>query len=923
MESLISLLRCNEDRLINILIGHAKMHGYTEFTSTLVEAWRVSVAGLTDSFCNALEQFNEIPPLKVHEDFLQDPVAAFGVEAARNHRARGVTIDQFLGLMKYYRQSYLELVQENEEANTAERLTWINRFYDRVELGFCREWLSMSDSIKFDELQETNRKLTNEKNLYLTVMESLKEPVFWLDPDLVVRYANYPASRLLKESALPGQSKYGKDVAGIIFPWLESEIKDLCSSDQSSLETTLVLPGDKGEEKILSIRASQMLDVSGKFTGITVIAEDVTEQHRNQQILLESENRLRAFFESSNEGIAIHEMVYAEDGSPIDYIITDANTSFEIHTGIKLSRALNCRASELYGQDPPPYIDIYAGVAGGEGPKKFETYYPPLKRHFRVSVFSPGPGQFSTIFSDITEAKQVEQDLRQAVETTNSITRTVPVAIGMLKERVFEWVSDRMCFMTGYSADELLGQSTRLLYPTQEEFNRVGREKYGQSREQGIGLMETRWVRKDGEVLDIQLSSSAIDPDDPDKGEVFSGLDITLMKTLQAEQEELESQMQRTQKLESLGVLAGGIAHDFNNMLVSILGNADLTLSELPPLSPVRDYIQDIETASRRAADLCRQLLAYSGKGRFIIEKIHLRELVEEMVNMLEVSIAKNVVLKFRFADQVPPVEADATQLRQIIMNLVINSSEAIGKRSGVISISTGVMECTEEYLNTTFIRGNLVPGIYSYLEVADTGMGMTKEIQEKIFEPFFSTKFTGRGLGMSAVLGIITGHAGGIKVYSEQGKGTTIKIILPAVESDLEETPSADKFRDDEKWHGEGTILLVDDDESVRTLASRYLHKFGFQVIVAEDGRKAVELYKEKKDEITAVLMDLTMPHMDGADAFSQMRAINPDVQVILTSGYNEQEVTQRFVGKGAVGFIQKPYGLAQLREILQQTLS
>lgn len=386
------------------------------------------------------------------------------------------------------------------------------------------------------------------------------------------------------------------------------------------------------------------------------------------------------------------------------------------------------------------------------------------------------------------------------------------------------------------------------------------------------------------------------------------------------EKEHLNSQIQHVQKLESLGVLAGGIAHDFNNLLMAILGNTDLALMETSKVSSVYDNLQAIRTASMRAADLCRQMLAYSGKGKFVIEQINLNELVHEMTHMLQVSISKKAVLRFNHADILPAIEADATQVRQIIMNLVINASDAIGERSGVISITTGAMECDREYLAETFIDEKLPEGIYTYLEIADTGCGMDRDTIFKMFDPFFTTKFTGRGLGMAAVLGIVRGHHGGIKVYSEPSKGTTIKMLFPVSERS-EHLHNTDQVTDD-RWDGTGLILLVDDEETVRAVGRQMLEAIGFSVITAEDGREAVEIFKEQEEHITCVLMDLTMPHMDGVEAFRELRRLKSSIRVILSSGYNQQEVTQQFVGKGLAGFIQKPFLLNQLRNVLHSVL-
>jgi CheY-like chemotaxis protein len=362
---------------------------------------------------------------------------------------------------------------------------------------------------------------------------------------------------------------------------------------------------------------------------------------------------------------------------------------------------------------------------------------------------------------------------------------------------------------------------------------------------------------------------------------------------------------------------------------MAILGNADLAMDELAPYAPARDNVAEILKASKRAAELSKQMLAYSGRGRFVVEPIELNEFVEEMGHLLEVSISKKVVLKYNFADNLPAFDGDAAQIRQVIMNLITNASEAIGDASGVIALSTGAMDCDRAYLDSVdeILRAGLDEplgeGLYAYFEVADTGCGMDTETIKKIFDPFFTTKFTGRGLGMAAVLGIVRGHRGAIKVHSEVGKGTTFKVLFPA--SELTAGDAAAQRRDvseSDTWRGRGTILIADDEETVCAVGKQMLHKMGFDVLTAVDGRQAIEVFGAQGDDIVCVLLDLTMPHMDGEEAFRELRRICPDVSVILCSGYNEQDATQRFAGKGLTGFVQKPYDMAELKKKLIEIL-
>jgi CheY-like chemotaxis protein len=391
-------------------------------------------------------------------------------------------------------------------------------------------------------------------------------------------------------------------------------------------------------------------------------------------------------------------------------------------------------------------------------------------------------------------------------------------------------------------------------------------------------------------------------------------------KRAEEQQHHLELQMLHAQKLESLGVLAGGIAHDFNNILTSIIGNADLAQLRLSPESPVLENIKLIEKSALRAADLAKQMLAYSGKGKFVIKDIDMNQLLEEMMYMLEVSISKKAVMKFNPTRPLPTVEGDATQIQQVVMNLVINASEAIGDKSGVIAITTGSMMCERNYLKEAWFDDQISDGLYVYLEITDTGCGMDKETINKMFEPFFTTKFTGRGLGMSAVLGIIHGHKGTIRVYSEPGNGTMFKILLPASSK-----PSGLFGNDchyDDGWKGSGTVLLVDDEATVRCIGSEMLKELGFNVITANDGQEAILEFTNNPD-IRFVILDLTMPHIDGEQCFHELRQIKPDIKVIMSSGYSEQEVTQRFIDKGLAGFIQKPYRISALEDVIRKTLT
>jgi signal transduction histidine kinase len=381
----------------------------------------------------------------------------------------------------------------------------------------------------------------------------------------------------------------------------------------------------------------------------------------------------------------------------------------------------------------------------------------------------------------------------------------------------------------------------------------------------------------------------------------------------------LEEQIRETAKLESLGVLAGGVAHDFNNLLVGIMGNASLALEMLSDSHPVKPLMQDAVRASERAAELTRQLLAYAGKGRFVVEPVSLAEVVRDNQALLKTTIAANVQLKLDVDDDVPAIEADIAQMQQIVMNLLINAAEAIGSKPGEVFVSVREVSLDEKEARARFGTFNLRSGRYVCLLVEDNGCGMSEETRAKIYDPFFTTKFTGRGLGLAAAQGIVRGHGGAISVESTPGTGTTFRVLFPAEETPVHRHQHAVQ----QPIRGTGTVLIVDDEETVRLTASAALQSRGFETCTATNGKEAIDIFHRDGARITAVILDVTMPVMTGEQALPILKQQRPDLPVIVSSGYNEAEVALRMAGKGSDGFIQKPYTGAQLAKAVQKAIA
>jgi signal transduction histidine kinase/CheY-like chemotaxis protein len=396
--------------------------------------------------------------------------------------------------------------------------------------------------------------------------------------------------------------------------------------------------------------------------------------------------------------------------------------------------------------------------------------------------------------------------------------------------------------------------------------------------------------------------------------------DITDRRESENERLNLERQLLQAQKLESLGILSGGIAHDFNNLLAAMQGYLNLVQMKVEPGSLAFNYLESMERVVHRATDLTSQMLAYSGKGRFVVKQHSMNKVIEDMNDLVKVIIPKKTLLDLDLAPLLPPVEADAAQIQQVILNLLTNASDAIGDQEGIIRITTRSLHLGPLDLVQDFEGQNLEAGVFVALEVSDTGCGMSPEVQARIFDPFFTTKSLGRGLGLSAIQGILRGHNAGLRIDSEPGRGTTFKVYFRASALAMEETSRAAVSA---RRSLDGTVLLVDDEVMITDSVSAMLDGMGLKVLVAHDGRQAVEVFQRERAGIDLVLMDLTMPHIDGLEAARLIHRLEPRMPVILSSGYSEHESIERGIGEQAVGFLQKPYSPQALYEVLRGSLN
>jgi PAS domain S-box-containing protein len=497
---------------------------------------------------------------------------------------------------------------------------------------------------------------------------------------------------------------------------------------------------------------------------------------------------------------------------------------------------------------------------------------------------------------EFVERTRAQQQLAEREESYRVLTETASDGIITIDAAgTILFANEPAARIFGYTSAELLGADAKILLP-----------KYPGNIHKTTAVVQVTGQHRHGHEIPLEVSF----------GEYSQGNKHVVVGVLRdiTERKRLDEKMRQTAKLESLGVLAGGIAHDFNNLLTGILGNISLAVETVPDGNPAKEILQDAIEASERAAHLTKQMLAYAGKGRFLVEALDVSALVREISTLVKSSIPKHVTLRLDLEQALPLVEADVAQLQQLMMNLVINGAEAIpSNRQGTVLVMTRSQDVDANYIAETFGAGDIAPGRYVAINVHDNGAGMDEATMVKIFDPFFTTKFTGRGLGLAAALGIVRGHKGTLKVFSTPGQGTTFKVLLPvsAVRKDDAAAPAAAP-----NLAGSGTVLVVDDESVVRKIATASLKRYGYVVLTADNGREAVERFRALHREIALVLLDLTMPLMNGEEALMHMRAIDPDVPIVLSSGYNEMEAVRRFNGKGLAGFIQKPYTAGALAE-------
>jgi len=707
-------------------------------------------------------------------------------------------------------------------------------------------------------------------------------------------------------------------------------------------ESVKTIPGKGGKEtRNFRIISSPITDSGGKLLGAIELTEDITHRMRVEQDLQQTTSKAHELEDIIKHSAAIAWLWdITREGWPVEFVSDNVSQFGYTAEDFISQRVLY---TNLVHEDDLEKLAAETRQYLRDGVQEFCHQYRIrtkagevrwVEDHTWLRYNSAGEAtHMQGILIDITQRKLAEQDLQQttskARELEDIINRSAAIAwLWNITQEGWpvDFVSDNVS-QFGYTTEDFT--SKRVLFADivheddlkelaieTKQYLQDGVQEFYQHYRIRTKAGEVRWV----EDHTWRRHNSA------DKETHVQGvlIDITQRKLAEQARQELESRVQQTQKIESLRVLAGGIAHDFNNLLMIITGNADLGLMDVTPDSPIGELLREIKDAAVRASKLSNQMRAYSGQGHVGMDRVVLNDLVAEMLRLMKSSIPPKVRLEYDFATRLPAVEADASQLEQVVMNLIVNAYESIGSGEGTIRVRTCAIDVTREYLLGAHMDEPLTPGRYVLLEVQDTGSGMDAETSKRIFDPFFTTKFIGRGLGLAAVLGIVRGHRGAIRVTSKPGKGSTFQVLLPPAEPSL--PPSNGQAQPAEEpagqWIGQGTVLVIDDEKAFLNVASIILKRSGFEVFTAETGQAALEYFREHHEQTVAVLLDMSMPGMSGEETFAGLQQIDPNATIFLCSGFAESEAVKHFSGKGLAGFLQKPFQINTLLAALRKVV-
>jgi two-component system cell cycle sensor histidine kinase/response regulator CckA len=677
----------------------------------------------------------------------------------------------------------------------------------------------------------------------------------------------------------------------------------------------------RGREVVVDLTASPVRDEDGRVIRMIELMRDVTAERRLEEEKQQSLDLLASVLEGIGEGVVVMDR---------EYRIVIANKSYLNQVGKTKDDVLGMPCYKA-----SHHFDSHCMDNGHECPVKtvFETGLPARAVHvhydqkneeiyvechaYPIKDSAGHVIRAIETLDDVSERVRLEQKLKDSEGKYRDLFDNAPDGYYSLEGNgVIAEANQTFLNMLGYNRDEVIGK----LYFNDllsDKSAQTYRAKYQEFKKTGqMRNLELNMIRKDGSLLPVTLHATAVD--DGQGHFVMSRAvirDISEKKGVDEENRKLQAQLFQSQKLEALGTLAGGIAHDFNNLLASILGYASLAKTDLHPDNPVYQHVDIIETASIRASELTQQLLAFARGGKYDAKPTDVNAIVREVVAFLSRIIEKNITIVLAADSNLRYAICDAGQIQQAILNICINGRDAM-PRGGRLTIKT-----TNVHLETKDVQFfvDAPPGDYVRISVSDTGMGMDRETRERLFEPFFTTKEKGTGLGLALAYGILKKHSGFIQVFSEPGKGSTFEVNLLACTNDeacVKRKNIVNLRRGTEK------ILVVDDEPMVRDLARDVLKRYGYTVLTAGGGEEAIDTFRQRSDEIDAVILDMVMPAVEGREVFRKLQEIKPGVKVIVSSGYSRGEDAEDLIEQGARRFVQKPFRIADLVRVVGEVM-